>query len=78
MLAIFSKRVEGNREQALAIGNGAARSLVLGDLIDAFIEQYDKRDATILSRLSWWKEHHDGLRMIDLDRARVPVTRRDL
>ena len=70
----FAKRIQGNREQAIAIGNGVARGLVLGELIDTFVDQYDKRDATILSRLSWWKEHYGELHMVDLDRARVPAS----
>ena len=74
----FAKRIEGDREQAHAIGNGAARSLDLGKLIDAFVDQYDKKDATILSRLSWWKERHGGLRMIDLDRIKVKDALREL
>jgi integrase len=67
----FARRIEGDHEAAEALGGKASalmQSMTLADLIDLYSQEYRGKDQSQLSRLTWWKTHYGGRKLIAIDR----------
>lgn len=53
----WAKTIEGDIRQMDAYPGSAAKTKTLAQAIDRYVQEYDKKDQHIFSRLSWWREH---------------------
>lgn len=51
-------KVRGDDELLIAEGSAINRSMILAELIDEYIEQWQGRDKTTMARLAWWKDQY--------------------
>ncbi|NOQ79951.1 MAG: hypothetical protein GQ546_11195, partial [Gammaproteobacteria bacterium] len=51
--SLFAAQVEADRKLAQSLGDPLTSKLTLTNLIDDFIEQYNKKDHDINTRLNW-------------------------
>ncbi|MCU7836713.1 MAG: site-specific integrase [gamma proteobacterium symbiont of Taylorina sp.] len=54
----FARKVEGDIELARALGDPVTNKSTLADLIDDYLEQYDKKDQNAYTRLKWWHDQY--------------------
>ncbi len=67
----FAQRIEGDREALIALGSHTPQQMTLAELIDEFVEQYTKKDQSILSRLAWWRKHFGRYGLDEIDRRLI-------
>jgi integrase len=67
----FSREVEGNTKLQLALGQMTTGQDTLGQWVEKFLEQYDKKDQSINGRLKWWKKEYGNLYLAQVTPAIV-------
>ncbi len=60
---IFARKIEGDAELALSLGNPNYHNIVLSQLIKDFKDQYNKKDPNILRRLDWWDSQYGNVQL---------------
>ncbi len=61
MAVEFARKVEGNDELALALGNPIAMKLNLSDIITEYLELYTGKDHGLYGCLAWWSKQYGHL-----------------
>lgn len=77
----YARRIEGDRETAIALGGESAaltQTMTLAGLIDDYMLQYTGKDRSIGSRLSWWKAGYGHLKLIEVDPGLIKKALRTL
>jgi len=67
----FSRRIEGDNELALAMGDPVTNGLLLSTLIDEYIGEFSGKDQNVFYRLAWWNEHYGHLSLADISHSTI-------
>jgi len=67
----YSRRIEGDNELALAMGDPVTNGLLLSTLIDEYIGQFSGKDKNVLYRLAWWYEHYGYMSLADISHTTI-------
>lgn len=67
----YSRRIEGDNELALAMGDPVTNGLLLSTLIDEYIGQFSGKDKNVFYRLAWWYEHYGHMSLADISHTTI-------
>lgn len=74
----WAEHMEGNRGDIDAFPDAEARRRTIADSIDAYMLEYDGRDAGIVSRLGWWRDQYGSIALAQFTQARIKDALREL
>jgi len=67
----YSRRIEGDNELALAMGDPVTNGLLLSTLIDEYTGQFSGKDKNVFYRLAWWYEHYGYMSLADISHTTI-------
>ena len=67
----YSRRIEGDNELALAMGDPVTNGLLLTTLIQDYLGQHTGKDKHVFYRLAWWSEHYGHLPLAEISHTTI-------
>jgi len=67
----YSRRIEGDNELAVAMGDPVTNGLLLSTLINEYIGQFTGKDKNVFYRLAWWNEHYGHITLAEISHTTI-------
>lgn len=67
----FVRKVEGDLKLARSLGDPVTTRITLATLIEDFLDQYDKKNCNIGTRLNWWKKQYGSISLAQFNKNHV-------